>query len=50
MCIKRKQEKQNGLARTLLPTYLEEFVWPQEFGDKPLKNLILQISQNYPVQ
>ncbi|CAF1326215.1 unnamed protein product [Rotaria sordida] len=50
MRIKRKQKKQNGLARSLLPTYLEEFVWRQDFGDKPLKNLILQISENYPVQ
>ncbi|CAF1343854.1 unnamed protein product [Rotaria sordida] len=50
MRIKQKQKKQNGLARTLLPTYLEEFVWRQDFGDKPLKNLILQISENYPVQ
>ncbi len=50
MRIKRKQKKQNGLARSLLPTYLEEFVWRQDFGDKPLKNLILQTSNIYPVQ
>ncbi len=44
MRVKRKQKKQNGIARSLLPTYLEEFIWRQEFGDKPFKNLILQIS------
>jgi hypothetical protein len=44
MRIKRKQKKQNGLSRPLLPTYLEEFVWRQDFGDEAFKNLILQIS------
>ena len=43
MRVKRKQKKQAGICRSLLPTYLEEFVWRQDFGDAPLKNLILQI-------
>jgi transposase-like protein len=50
MRLKRKQKKQNGIARALLNTYLEEFIWHQEYGDKPFKNLILQISSIYPLQ
>ncbi len=50
MRVKRKQKKQGGMCRSLLPTYLEEFVWRQDFGDAPLKNLILQIRSIYPVQ
>ena len=50
MQVKRKQKKQAGICRSLLPTYLEEFVWRQGFGDAPLKNLILQIRSIYPVQ
>ncbi|CAF4928587.1 unnamed protein product, partial [Rotaria sp. Silwood1] len=50
MRVKRKQKKQAGFARTLLTSYLEEFMWRQEFGDQPLKNLILQICSHYPVQ
>ncbi len=44
MRVKRKQKKQNGIRRSLLSTYLEEFVCRQDFVDKLLKNLILQIS------
>ena len=43
MRMKRKQKKQAGICRSLLPTYLEEFVWRQDLGDAPLKKLILQI-------
>ena len=43
MRVKRKQKKQARICRSLLPTYLEEFVCRQDFGDAPLKNLILQI-------
>ena len=50
MRVKRKQKKQAGICRSLLPTYLEEFVWWQGFGDAPLKNLILLIRSIYPVQ
>ena len=49
MRVKRKQKKQGGICRSLLPAYLEEFVWRQDFGDKPLKNLIVQIISIYPV-
>ncbi len=37
------------MCRTLLPTYLEEFMWRQNFGDEPFKNLASQISVIYPV-
>ena len=50
MRVKRKQNKQARICRSLLPTYLEEFGWRQDFGDAPLKNLILQIRLIYPVQ
>ena len=49
MRVKRKQKKQGGLSRHLLNTYLEEFMWRQQFGDKPLKNLILQINSAYSI-
>jgi len=38
------------MSRTLLPTYLDEFMWRQDFGDKPFKNLVLQIQSKYPVK
>ena len=50
MRVKPKQKKQARICRSLPPTYLEEFVWWQDFGDAPLKNLILQIRSIYPVQ
>ena len=50
MLVKRKQKKQGGMCRTVLPTYLEEFMWRQEFDDKPFKNLVLQIQSIYPVK
>ena len=50
MLVKRKQKKQGGMCRTVLPMYLEEFMWRQEFGDKPFKNLVLQIQSIYPVK
>ena len=52
MRMKWEQKKQPGICRSLslLPTYLEEFVWRQDFGDAPLKKLILQIRSIYPVQ
>ena len=49
MRVKRKQKKQGGLSRHLLNTYLEEFMWRQQFGDKPLKNLILPINSAYSI-
>ena len=50
MRVKRKQKKQNGIDRSLLSTYLEEFIWRQEFGHQPFKHLILQTALKYPVQ
>ena len=50
MTVKRKQKSQDGFARALLNSYLEEVMWRQKFGDEPLKNLILQISSLYHVQ
>ncbi|CAF1619035.1 unnamed protein product, partial [Didymodactylos carnosus] len=50
MLAKRKHKKQGGFNRHLLQTYLEEFMWRQEFGDEPLKNLVLQINSLHPVQ
>jgi hypothetical protein len=49
MRIKRKQKKQGGMCRTLLSIYLEEFMWRQDFSDKPFRNLVSQISVIYPV-
>ncbi|CAF1296695.1 unnamed protein product, partial [Rotaria sp. Silwood1] len=49
MLVKRKHKKQVGFSRTLLESYLKEFMWRQEFGDKPLKSLVLQINTLYPV-
>ena len=49
MKVKRKQKKQAGFCRTLLTSYLEEYMWRQQFGNEPLKNLILQINELYPV-
>ena len=35
---KRKQQEQGGISRSLLlSTYLEEFMWGQEFGNMPFK-------------
>ena len=50
MRVERKQNKQARICGSLLTTYLEEFVWWQNFGDASLKNLILQIRSIYPVQ
>ena len=50
MTVQRKQKSQDGFARALLKSYLEKFMCRQQFGDEPLKNLILQISSLYPVQ
>ncbi|CAF3419986.1 unnamed protein product [Rotaria sp. Silwood2] len=49
MRVKIKQKKQSGIRRTLLLTYLEEFMWRQHFGGKPFKNLVLKIHSVYPV-
>lgn len=49
MRVKRKQKVQAGFSRTLLTSYLKEFMWRQKFGDEPLKNLVLQINARYPV-
>ena len=46
---KRKQKKQCGLHRSLFDSYLQEFMWRQMFGDKPLENLVRQIATLYPV-
>ena len=50
MRVKRNQKNQAGIHRSLPPTYLEEFVWRQDFVDAPLKNLILQIRSIYRVE
>ena len=47
MHVKHKQKKQGGFSRPLLNTYLQEFMWHQEFGDKPFTNLVLQIASVY---
>ena len=49
MRVKTKQKKQGGICRQLLKTYLQEFMWRQEFGEKPLQNLVEQICELYPV-
>ena len=45
MLVKRKQKKQGGMCRTVLPTCLEEFMCRQEFGDKPF-NLFIQLNSS----
>ena len=57
--MKHKQKQQGGFSRPLLNTYLQEFMWRQEFsfflfvlflfGDKPFTNLVLQIASVYPL-
>ncbi|CAF5071072.1 unnamed protein product, partial [Rotaria sp. Silwood1] len=49
MRVERKQKRQGGMCSTLLPTYLEELMWRQDFGDLPFKNRVSQISVIYPV-
>lgn len=44
MRAKRKQKIQCGIHRSLLPNYLQEYMWRQEFGDKPFQNLVSQIT------
>ena len=34
-------KKQSGFNQKLLPSYLEEFMWRQEFGDHLFKNSCL---------
>ena len=36
-----------GTQRTLLPSYLQEFMWRQRFGEHPFRNIIEQITQIY---
>ena len=50
MQVKCKQKKRGEMRRTVLPMHLEEFMWRQEFGDKPFQNLVLQIQSIYPVE
>ncbi|CAF5056036.1 unnamed protein product, partial [Rotaria sp. Silwood1] len=49
MLVKKNHKKQGGFSRSLLTSYLEEFMWRQRFDGEPLKNLILQINSLYPV-
>ena len=49
MLAKRKHKKHDAFSRTLLESHLKEFMWRQEFGDEPFKNLVLQINTLYPV-
>ncbi len=49
MRAKCKQKKLFGLHRTMLQSYLQEYMWRQEFGDQPFRNLVKQISELYPV-
>ena len=49
MSAKTKQKKQSIFTRKLSTSYLE-FLRQQEFGDHPLKNLVLQINALYPAQ
>ncbi len=39
---KKKTKKTKRTCQFLLPTYVEEFVWRQDFGDKPLKKFVCQ--------
>ncbi len=47
MRAKCKQKKLFGLHRTMLNSYLQEYMWQQEFGEHPLRNLVKQISVFY---
>ena len=49
MRVKHKQKEQVAFSRPLLNTYFQEFMWRQEFGDKPFTNLVLQIAFVYSV-
>ena len=41
--------KDDGLSPTLLPSYLNEFMWRERFGHDPFQMLLKHICQAYPV-
>ncbi|CAF1685796.1 unnamed protein product [Adineta ricciae] len=49
MRVKCRQKKYLGIHRTLLSSYLQEYMWRQKFGETPFKHLVEQITQIYPV-
>ena len=46
---KRRNKSECGTRRTLLNTYLVEFMWRQKFGEEPFQNLLEHIREIYPV-
>ena len=49
MVAKTKKKNQMGQHRSLLDTHLIEFVWCCKFADRPFKNLIRMIQEQYPL-
>lgn len=46
---KQRNKRENGTHRHMLGSYLVEFMWRQQFGENPFRNIIDQIAHLYPV-
>ena len=45
---KLRNKKECGTSRTLLRSYLIEFMWRAKFGDDPFQNLLAHLREVYP--
>ncbi len=48
MLAKRSNKKECGIARTLIDTYLIEFMWRLKFGTDPFESILRDIRSVYP--
>ena len=45
---KMNNKREGGTARTLLDSYLIEYMWRNQFGGNPLQTLFQQVREAYP--